>query len=920
MARSQRQAFQLGDRLAQKMPWLAQYWDAEENARLYDLAFDEVYVSCRFRFRFKCPKCGHRWTATIRALQKTPETMACPACRQESAAGARAERARKAAEACTSEQARRDGKGTSGAKAKQRISTPKEFYERPVVGVNRSTGEIRPFGTAREASKEIDCYPSDVVYCCEGIKRSARGFGWHWADTPEGRRAAAEESARAKGAGLPARAALPAQDAAQPDGAVPGNACAEGAGTSKPAQDAPEPAQEADDGFARFYRAEFDVRGKAEGAEVWPVVVETAYDWLSGKEEARRRARSQERLSDLVDWDAACAWSPDLAMSRTTAARLAERIKADLADFARDTSVEARRAERTPALLDGEFVDLQELFDGVPCAAAVTSEFAFGMDASANGVRAATAVENGEDGLPETWRLVLEEGAGKPRRWRTTVETHREAGACRVSVTVETSCDEEGAKFPSRKQPRLVDALLARDELSCDCAGIALSRTARAVQLHVPDDFASFVAEAKDRRRAVPFVVVGSDASGRFPCDVDELARRVSGVATVRTLSWRDSGVKHRLDASFAGADRDLRPVEGAVNVYLGACRGEGDPARAVVDPGARGFQSALEVADRVLGIAAERATSPYDVPVDPGPERADDAPFDGPEAPAASDQAEAEPSAAPEGRVEDGGAEADAREAAVGAMAEALSKACALLGVDASAVAQGAFAPRADDGALSALEDLLHESQEALDAQKRAAEELQARNADLAGKCAALEARADAAESEAERLRGLESGAAALEEIPSSMDEVVDLAERTFTGRLAFADKAHASAKADETGGYLEAWRILRALDQVLWPILFDDGQEEKGRAAKVFQDRTGFELAWNESEGTENSARGKSARTVTWHGRKVSIGPHVKGQSGNKTNRLRVYFYVDRDERTIVVGSCGNHLETEGSRRRSI
>ena len=50
------------------------------------------------------------------------------------------------------------------------------------------------------------------------------------------------------------------------------------------------------------------------------------------------------------------------------------------------------------------------------------------------------------------------------------------------------------------------------------------------------------------------------------------------------------------------------------------------------------------------------------------------------------------------------------------------------------------------------------------------------------------------------------------------------------------------------------------------------------------------------------------------------VDITPHVKWN--NKTQYLRVHFFVEHDEkaetRRIIIGHCGDHLDTYGTKRR--
>jgi hypothetical protein len=56
---------------------------------------------------------------------------------------------------------------------------------------------------------------------------------------------------------------------------------------------------------------------------------------------------------------------------------------------------------------------------------------------------------------------------------------------------------------------------------------------------------------------------------------------------------------------------------------------------------------------------------------------------------------------------------------------------------------------------------------------------------------------------------------------------------------------------------------------------------------------------------------------RRVRYDGQDVDITPHVKW--GNRVPKLlRVHFYVDRQKGKLVIGHCGDHLDTYGTRRR--
>ncbi len=87
--------------------------------------------------------------------------------------------------------------------------------------------------------------------------------------------------------------------------------------------------------------------------------------------------------------------------------------------------------------------------------------------------------------------------------------------------------------------------------------------------------------------------------------------------------------------------------------------------------------------------------------------------------------------------------------------------------------------------------------------------------------------------------------------------------------------------------------------------------------QVAETFKNRAKFELTWTESKETKRDNKLMAKRRLVYEGREMDITPHVKW--GNTAPRLlRVHFYVDRDHKRIVIGHCGDHLDTYGTRRR--
>lgn len=54
------------------------------------------------------------------------------------------------------------------------------------------------------------------------------------------------------------------------------------------------------------------------------------------------------------------------------------------------------------------------------------------------------------------------------------------------------------------------------------------------------------------------------------------------------------------------------------------------------------------------------------------------------------------------------------------------------------------------------------------------------------------------------------------------------------------------------------------------------------------------------------------------TYDGLPIDITAHVKCGDNRPPKLRRVYYYLHHDEKVLVVGHCGDHLDTAGTRRR--
>jgi hypothetical protein len=79
----------------------------------------------------------------------------------------------------------------------------------------------------------------------------------------------------------------------------------------------------------------------------------------------------------------------------------------------------------------------------------------------------------------------------------------------------------------------------------------------------------------------------------------------------------------------------------------------------------------------------------------------------------------------------------------------------------------------------------------------------------------------------------------------------------------------------------------------------------------AQKFRDSTGFELAVGESQTTKKHKKLGAMRKDFYKGEEIDISPHVK-HGTSPGSILRVHYFVHQKEKLLVIGHCGDHLDT--------
>lgn len=177
---------------------------------------------------------------------------------------------------------------------------------------------------------------------------------------------------------------------------------------------------------------------------------------------------------------------------------------------------------------------------------------------------------------------------------------------------------------------------------------------------------------------------------------------------------------------------------------------------------------------------------------------------------------------------------------------------------------------------------------------------------------------RADEKAAEAARLKDEAASLEKIDHFPTSLVEELELAGRLWPDRIVVLPEAVRSAAAYRYCDLDEEWRILRAVATVLWDIYFGDG--DSSDIDEEFKRRTGFTHTFRESGATNASPALVKLRRRSYKGSEINITPHIKGSGRRDSSKLhpfRLHYHADAEGKKIVIGHCGEHLDTAGTPR---
>jgi hypothetical protein len=150
---------------------------------------------------------------------------------------------------------------------------------------------------------------------------------------------------------------------------------------------------------------------------------------------------------------------------------------------------------------------------------------------------------------------------------------------------------------------------------------------------------------------------------------------------------------------------------------------------------------------------------------------------------------------------------------------------------------------------------------------------------------------------------------------LPTTLSEVVDAIQKLFPGSIYFTPEAERSVEESTFEDVGTAWSLLWGAATTLHTLLFE-GNRSTSDIEQEFRAATGFALSFTEGKSTKADRKLMRLRRVDYSGRELEIVPHIK--FGTRPPRcLRVHFAPDHTDKIIVVGYCGDHMDTSGTKR---
>ena len=447
------------------------------------------------------------------------------------------------------------------------------------------------------------------------------------------------------------------------------------------------------------------------------------------------------------------------------------------------------------------------------------------------------------------------------RRWVTEIGLRQEASHLPVECSILLKTDEVSARVTSPIQvtrPKLIQQLVDTCHPVGQTPGLAVKRLDA-------ESAAAFLHEVEHKDRHYPLVLISSDSSGHTPVTPERLRSVLVGLADVVNIpsavdTYELQETVGRRFIAFGGAINIIFPMrQGEREAFCETVLLRPSDIKNIQDSG-------LTIESEVLAAITHRANLPYSW---------------------RHISTEAVSQAILRGQL--------ARMIDRAKSSDDLTEYVALL--------------QEADKELRSKDDESIKLREAIEAREIEVRKLQADISGLKHSLSGRQSGSDAVDSNLESaLTPLREAIISVLNEEPSLEQSLELIAALFPERLVVLDAAFDSAKESDRGGFRygnKAFELLSKLAVDYWKALSDGKGDQQ---AKSVFGQNGY--AANESSVLSND--GRRRRTFSYRGRDFLMEKHLKhGVKDSVAETLRIHFEWIANEKKIVVGHCGKHLD---------
>lgn len=696
-----------------------------------------------------------------------------------------------------------------------------------------------------------------------------------------------------------------------------------------------------------FYATTFDVHPDDPRYEVWPCIIGAFQDWVISKERKRISKSTNKTQKKTVDIAMASEWSFGMRMSAHSALLMRSKMIGLIEKSIKDGSASNSRRKQKQAKHINELIR-KDMVPWTSCAEGVeilkeislSERFVNGISCTGGHLSRLETLSTGEGPIPEHWAMDYEEDDPENwwRTWRTQVGvTRSDLGIYTVTVQVFYSIDptllRTEISAPLRNIPICVRKLLDIEGMTCISGEDPLSVDALYVggkEDRENYSFEQFYSDLTKPLRALPLVVVSSDESGVFPVNPDEISRKLRGAAIVAALDRANVQLNKCIEKTFFNRNSKnypFRPPRNSVRIYFPRLNSNEprdsrrhfifttDQIEALGNNAINRLASdVISSVARAFAYSEEAVSSCSDIREIVDKRRRDEL-------------AKKYRDAAISAKRNDESAEFESRYKKVMQELDYANQARKEQNAEniktRHLLEESMQAIREKDGEIDDLSEYAELLEKDLDSARDQNALLKEKNNEIEDENLRLKYEAEALKGKLDKKEATSIDDLLLRtmaSIPKTVFESLKLASEFFAERLIVLPQAFESAEKHSSGDADEAWRILRGLALEMYNILFFGENQQQGAIDDEFYAKTGFKVSFRDTKATKNHASYKKKRTVSYQGRDIDISPHVKGKSGNRNETLRVHFASDHTNRKIIIGHCGAHFETAGTKRKSL